>query len=559
MYFDLDEEPWRGRKEILKALGREADEGRFWLKDMDALRWLVYQGRSFEPPLTDRKWRRKQGIGEYKRLGGTLHRIKSEHLTIGFSIPESHPKPKALGSKFPRHAPYPLLLTMHEKRDYTGQKYPGDVLLKRRYPRAQWDALYEDWLILCPIAAAGNFLDTQNMIRGEVFRSPYAIFWKHYHVDFDRVILDGTEQAFRAAAALPIFFAGIVLRSGKGKKWELTSDEMKRAVKNFAHVPVYVVNNPKLARQLMGAGHHDVSAGVGGAGLFAWMKERRRVEPKKFEWVVQRPDQLLPYWVNLEGLDWDAEDRSLAVEVVDTEKEPNTIKIRARGVHTLALFLNDDIVDLDERVRVLINGHVEHDSIVDTHGPRRISAEIMDKLGRNFDVLFDRDPSRIRLSMFFGWLKTARIIELRVRPPGPTESDKGGRERQATTRMEETRAKRLMGRARKFLEKGIEDAARKMLQAILKLPPNAQTDEARRMLAAIPAPDVAPPLPERVPPESAVIAAPNGTIKKKSAPPPPAPSPAMGGIIAASLFLLLLVVLLILLGLRRRGPSSAGR
>jgi len=108
--------------------------------------------------------------------------------------------------------------------------------------------------------------------------------------------------------------------------------------------------------------------------------------------------------------------------VVDPEDEPTTIKIRARGVHSLALFLNDDIVDLDEKVRVLINGHVEHDGIVDVLDTRRTSSEVMQKVGRNVDVLFDRDPSRIRLSMFFGWLKTARIVELRVRPPTPPES-----------------------------------------------------------------------------------------------------------------------------------------
>jgi len=480
-YFDLDEQPWRGRKGILKALDLEADKGRLWLKDMDALRWLVYQGRSFEPPMTDRKWRNAQGIPEYKSLGGTLHWIKSEHLTIAFSIPKKYPKAKDLRSKYPRRDPYPLLLTIHEKRDYTGQRYPGEVLLKRRFPKKVWGSLYEEWLVLCPIAAAGNYLNAQNMIRREAFQDLYAIFWKHYHVDFDRVILDGTEQAFQAAAALPIFFAGIVFRSGKGKKWELSSDEMKTDVKNFAHVPVYVVDNPKLAEQLEEAGHLDVTAGISGANLFKWMQKRRRVEPKKFDWVIQRGDQLLPYWVNLEGLDWNSKVRKLEVESLDTEEEPNTVKIKATGVHTLALFLNDEIVDLDRKVRVLINGHVEHDGLVETGNPG------MDKLGRNFDVLFDRDPSRIRLSMFFGWLKSARIVELRVRPPEVKKKDDAGKKDTPDTPKanpaEEERAKRLMDVTKKLLGKGNEDAARKKLQAILKLPRNAQTVAATKMLA----------------------------------------------------------------------------
>ncbi len=408
-YFDLDEEQWRGRTALIHELEQHAKAHRYFLKDMDALRWLVYQGRSFEPQLTDRKWQKLAGVTETKSLGGTRW-LKSEDLTLTYSIPKKYPKKdKALRNKFPRIAPYPLLLAMHEKRDYTGQKYPGQVLLKRRYPKKAWPELYEQWIVLCPIAAAGNFLDPNGAVRESVFRNAYAEFWRHYNLDFERVVLDGSEQAFNVMVSMPVFFAGVVFNG----KWTLKNDQQKAMVPNFASVPVYVVNNPKLADQLKAAGHPNVTAGIGGATLKKWLSERRRVTPKKFQWRVEadRYDEVLPYWINLEGVEWRAPERHLDVEVLDTKDAPNTIRIKARGINTLGMFLNDDIVDLDRKVRIEINGHVEHDALIKPRDKR------LEKLGRDFDFLFNREPVRIRESMFFGWLTPARVVNLEVRPP----------------------------------------------------------------------------------------------------------------------------------------------
>jgi hypothetical protein len=480
-YFDQDEEPWRGRMALLGGLSEEAKNGRFWLKDLDALRWLIYQGRSFWPQMTDRKWRASQGIEEYKDLGGTLYWIKSEELTIGFSIPRKYPKEKDLAKAYPRIEPYPMLLTMHDKRDYTGEKYPAEALMKRRYPKKEWKELYEDWMVLCPVAAAGNYINKEGMIRAEVFQGPYAEFWKHYHIDFDRVILDGTDQAFEAASSQAIFFSGIVFRHD-GKKWDLADDKMKLDVKNFASVPVYVVDNPKLAEQLKAAGHEQVTAGIGGASLYKWMNERRRVEPTKFEWAVQRFDQVLPYWVNVENPDWDIPERSITVEVVDTEEQPNTVKISAIGIQRIALFLNDEILDLDRKVRVLINGHIEFDEKITPE------SEMMQEIGRDFDVLFDRDPARIRTSMFFGWLKSARIVGLDVRPPDvKKEPEATGPKTDGppATPEQEEQARKLMTRAKRFVEVGKKDKAIEELDKILALPKNAKTEEAGAMLAEL--------------------------------------------------------------------------
>jgi hypothetical protein len=139
------------------------------------------------------------------------------------------------------------------------------------------------------------------------------------------------------------------------------------------------------------------------------MQQRRRIVPRRFSWVIQRADQLLPHWVNVEGLDWDAAVRSLEVEVVDTPQEPNTVRVTATGIGSISLFLDDETVRLDEPVRVTLNGRVVFG------GTLVPLAEPMRTLGRDLDLLFDTEPTRIRRSMFFGWLKSARIVDLRVR------------------------------------------------------------------------------------------------------------------------------------------------
>ncbi len=464
-YFDLDEEQWKGRTALMAQLTEMAKQGHYFLRDMDALRWLVYQSRSFDPPLSDRKWQKSVGVQEAKKLGGTVAWIKAEELlTCAYSIPRSYWKLKDMRGKYPRPDPYPFLLTMHEKRDFANQKYPGDVLLKRRWPKKGWDDLYDNWIIMCPVAAAGNYLNKAGMVRDIVFKNPFAEFWRHYNIDFDRIILDGDKQAFTVGTSMPVFFAGIVLRG----KWTLDKAEEKELVKNLAPVPLYVVQNPKLAKQLEEAGHKQVTAGVGGATLMKWMNERRRVMPKEFSWVVQpnRVDQVLPHWINLDNPNWAAPKRELTVSVLDTEKDPNTIRIKAEGINTLSIFLSDDLVDLDRKLRVEINGHVEYDKVVPLVDP------LMKTVGRDFDFLFNREPVRIRSSMFFGWLAPSRIVSLNVRPPRKVVTPKDDPKKEAPKASPEDidRAGRFLQRAKIFAGKGNVERALQELEKVLELP-----------------------------------------------------------------------------------------
>ncbi|MDJ0523324.1 MAG: hypothetical protein QNJ90_14735 [Planctomycetota bacterium] len=472
-YFDLDEEQWKGRTALMAELTKFAKEGLYFLKDMDALRWLVYEGRSFDPQLNNRKWQKAVGAEEHKKLGGTLAYIKADDLiTATYSVPRSYWKLKDFRSKSPRPAPLPLLITMHEKRDSRGKKYPGAELLKRLWPRKEWKDLYDNWLILSPTAAAGNYLTKAGTVRGGVFTNQFTEFWRHYHVDYDRVILDGNEQAFTVASSMPIFFAGIVLRG----KWTLEDDAQKELVQNFGPVPVYVVQNPKLAKQLEEAGHTQVTAGIGGPTLMKWMNERRREAPKKFSWIVQkmRYDQALPYWINIDSPNMAAPKRQLKVEILEKE---NTIRMEAEGITTLSLFLNDDLVDLDRKLRVELNGHVEYDQVVP------LVDERMSTVGRDFDFLFNRDPIKIRESMYFGWLLPTRIVSISVRPPRKEEPKKDEKKDEGPKASPDDirRAGRFLQRAKIFHEKGNDKRALEQIEKVLELPETEHHAEARKL------------------------------------------------------------------------------
>jgi hypothetical protein len=453
---------------------------------MGFLRWLVYQGRSFRPDMRDSKWRKDNNVTDYKTEGPYTH-LKSEDLFVTFTLPKAYPSKTKEFYDYPRKGPWPTLVVLHDKEDFTGKKYPGMHALKRVWPKETSAALYDEWISFVPVAAAGNYTTDDGQVRREVLLTPFITFAKHYHVDFERIILDGGESALAAAAAIPSWFAGIVLRGAQMVK----TDAQKQAVGNYAHVPVYVVGCPHTAKALKDAGHTKVTLGPD-TGVYEWMQAQRRTTPRKFSWRVGAPDQTLPYWINFDQYDPAAPEKTIAVEVVDTEKEPNTIKITARAIQALTLFLNDEIVNLDRPVRVEINGHIEYEGVPE------LTSESVKPIKRDLDVLFNREPAQIRLSMFFGWLYPTRLLRLDVRDPKVTVTPAEATEPAqpapaAATADQEEEAKRYREKAEYYIEKGEPDSAQKMVERIIDLPVNAQTAWAKAKLAELTSQGVHPP------------------------------------------------------------------
>ncbi len=381
---------WRPRKVFLQALADLKERtGRDALVDLGLLLEIAMQGRHFLPPFDDRKWRRENEIIDFEK-DGLYVSLVSEARRFTYCLPEDYPSDRALG-KVPRPAPLPFLLAIHEALDGRA-KYPGAAVLKRRYPRDDFEDLYDDWLILAPVAARAKFLE-DGAIRHRFLTAVLTDFWRRYHVDFDRIVVDGGAPAAALAAAFPHVLAGLVLRPGQPIDLDV--------VVNYASVPVFVAGDDALARELEQAGHPDVTVGDDEA-LLTWLTARRRVVPTRFRWRWKRPDHGYAQWIVLTKVDEHAPEVGLAVEALDTEDDPNTIRIDARGVERLNVYLNDDLVDLDRPVRLDVNGEVRELGLVE----------------RDFDRLFYKDPD-IRHNMNFGWLYTALLEDVAVPAPGP--------------------------------------------------------------------------------------------------------------------------------------------
>ncbi len=465
-YFDLDEDLWRPRivmQEALKTLKGEDGKGYDLLRDMEMLRKVIAQGRFFRPQMSDKKWQRNNAITEFKRQGN-WNFVKSEDLNLVYSFPKSYPKKNKDFNKGERDGPWPALISLNEKEDYTGKKYPGFELLKRRYPKDDFGDIFDDWVVMVPIAPAGNYFDDRGSIRRELFTYQYGQFLKHAHVDFERLILDGAEPALAAAPAQGVVFAGFIFRKGA-----VLDEESKALVKNYATVPVYTVDCPELAKGLKEAGHQNVTEGKSsdGAALLAWMNGVKRQTPKKFSWNLQKPEHQFAWWVNLEQANPNAAMREIDVEVVDTEEEPNTIKIEARGITKMSLFLNDEIVDLDRTVRVVVNGNLEREELVE----------------RDLDLLFNKDPFKLRESMYFGFLFPSRMLGIKVRARKKVEKPvKPEPEAPKASPEEEEKAESYFNGAVKLKDAGKLDGARKRLEAILAMPLNSYTERAKKLL-----------------------------------------------------------------------------
>jgi hypothetical protein len=134
-------------------------------------------------------------------------------------------------------------------------------------------------------------------------------------------------------------------------------------------------------------------------------------------------------------------------------------------------------VDLDRPLRIIINGHVVHKDVVPLQDQR------LKKIGRDFDFLFDREPLRIRESMYFGLLASERIVNVQVpKPVVPTTPKAAPKdEGPAATPAQEEVAERLMFKARALVKSGQIEEADALLKKILALPRNKQTKEARAL------------------------------------------------------------------------------
>jgi hypothetical protein len=386
------------------------------LGEVSTLSKILYAARPFEPPFDRKTVDKLTDFSVDQATGITNH--MGDPLRFSFQLPLKYPKEaKVLNAG----APFPMIVTLHDLEDFQDKatkKYPGAEVIRRRYPRATNKAIHEDFILFAPVATRAKF-STDGAV--DATKVPVHVMWQRYHVDFDRVVLDGGSEALLFAASHNVFYAGVIVRGD-------AADVDPAIVKNFAHMKVFIVGTDASAakKSLLAGKMPAANVTVGKEdGIHAWVKGLERTTPTSFDWAVKdRSAHRFAHWVNINEIDASLKDITLKVDVLDTKDDPNTIKIASTGIRGLSVFLSDRVLSLDKPVRIVVNGRPLADARLMTGKPEGKSVKLPAKLDRNADVAFDASPELSpRRSRYYGFIYPA-VLDFPVKNDAETEEPK---------------------------------------------------------------------------------------------------------------------------------------
>lgn len=182
-----------------------------------------------------------------------------------------------------------------------------------------------------------------------------------YAIDFDRVFLAGQGLGVQAAMQIANLsadrFAGIIGRSG---------DAAEMAPNNLSNIPCFFAGGGKrvsaYAEQAKEVGGADCLVKADGklTDVWSWMAEvKRNANPETVLLLPTGPTPTKAYWLEIVREDYPEGSKLKAT----ADRASNTITIDANNIESVTIYLNDSIVDLDNPVKVILNG-VEHEDMI---------------------------------------------------------------------------------------------------------------------------------------------------------------------------------------------------
>lgn len=179
-----------------------------------------------------------------------------------------------------------------------------------------------------------------------------------YDIDSNRIFLAGHGAGVAAAVEIgnifPYVFAGIIGRSG---------DVGETSPTNFRNLPTYFAGGGSGVTKFEEAAgkleykNVTVKPDARLEDVWKWVQSTvRNANPASISFAPTTPVGGC-YWLSIEGFDPEAEDKPEITAEIDREK--NVIAITSKGIRTVTLMFNDELVDLDREVLVICNG-VDH-------------------------------------------------------------------------------------------------------------------------------------------------------------------------------------------------------
>jgi poly(3-hydroxybutyrate) depolymerase len=175
---------------------------------------------------------------------------------------------------------------------------------------------------------------------------------REFAIDPDRVYLVGRGAAVPAAVAIggmfPHLFAGVVGQAG---------DAGSAGWANYQNLPTFFQGGGAEATAFYEGtkefGNCELRPEASCDEIWAWMQEHPRIaNPAKVTLVPGSPIPNKAYWVEIPPIAAEG-DMSITAEA---DRTANSISVTSKGIDTVTLYLNDEIVDLDRPIELVLNG-----------------------------------------------------------------------------------------------------------------------------------------------------------------------------------------------------------
>lgn len=198
-----------------------------------------------------------------------------------------------------------------------------------------------------------------------------SVLQREFPIDSNRRFLVGSGNAFAAAEAtatsFPQVFAGLL---GFG---EIGGSNLEN-LENFQNLPSFFIGGGDGATQFeaklaeLGFANCKIEGEGGAPAAWAWMAEHPRDSyPKHLTFAPKHDNARGTHWISMVGFQASEQPRLDA----KADRDTNTITIDADKVSELVIWLNDELVDMDQPVRFVING-TTHERTVERNAPEMI-------------------------------------------------------------------------------------------------------------------------------------------------------------------------------------------
>jgi hypothetical protein len=275
-YLDVENpDGFKARTQLVDALKKLRETGCDVLADREALMGVVYPARAFAPAFEKLLVKGDKESRIDLDTATNVVAVSWGDLRLSVGLPAGYETRKGKSSRRSRppgdrHAARPRRL--HERQG--AAEGPGSEVIKRRWPRKA-TKVPDGWLMFAPVVTRAQFVMADGKL--DMQRIPLRELWTRYHVDVDRIVVEGGGDAVALAAAQPNLFAGLIVRNAD--KADVSCPEL---VRNLSTLPIYVVGTPDapLVKSLEAGGFPKELLKVGGVeGLPDWLasKEVRRV------------------------------------------------------------------------------------------------------------------------------------------------------------------------------------------------------------------------------------------------------------------------------------------